>query len=216
MPDDLDDERFFEEIKFETEENPAYGEVLDVVTKQAVSVPWYIIRYDSRFRVYWDLFIILLAVYNCILIPIDVGFGSKFYGTNGRTVDSVDSVLDIFFGLDFAFNFLTTFVSAKTGLQVTDGKKIAHNYLTSYSCYIDLLATIPFDQLALLFAGGTDVNLGFFGVLKLVRLLRLRRIVTFLKVNSGFQFGIRLIQSIGMLILIVHWYACIWYLIVYS
>jgi hypothetical protein len=72
-------------------------------------------------------------------------------------------------------------------------KKIALNYMTNYNCYIDLLATIPFDQLAILFAEDSNIDLGFFGVLKLVRLLRLRRIVTFLKVNAGFQFGIRLI-----------------------
>jgi hypothetical protein len=42
---------------------------------------WYIVNYDNKFRIYWDLFIIFLAVYNCILIPIDVGFGKKFYGS---------------------------------------------------------------------------------------------------------------------------------------
>lgn len=77
-------------------------------------------------------------------------------------------------------------MSSKTGLVVTEQKKIAYNYATSYSCYIDLLATIPFDQIAVLFAADSNINLGFFGVLKLVRLLRLRRIVTFLKVNAGF------------------------------
>lgn len=77
---------------------------------------WYIVNYDNRFRIYWDLFIILLAVYNCILIPIDVGFGKKFYGTKGATVDLIDSVLDIFFAMDFVLNFFTTFVSPKTGL----------------------------------------------------------------------------------------------------
>lgn len=45
----------------------------------------------------------------------------------------------------------------------------------------------------MVFAADSNINLGFFGILKLVRLLRLRRIVTFLKVNAGFQFGIRLI-----------------------
>lgn len=105
----------------------------------------------------------------------------------------IDSILDLFFAFDFFLNFFTTFVSPKTGLQVSEWKKIAHHYISGYNCYIDLLATIPFDQLALIFAADSNINLGFFGVLKLVRLLRLRRIVTFLKVNAGFQFGIRLI-----------------------
>jgi len=62
------------------------------------------------------LFIIILAVYNCILIPIDVGFGAKFYGKNGEVIERVGSILDIFFAMDFCFNFFTSFVSPKTGL----------------------------------------------------------------------------------------------------
>ena len=148
VPDDVnEDEGFFKQLQFESQENDNDDEVeVEVVAiKQAKPMAWYIVSYDNRFRIYWDLFIILLAVYNCILIPIDVGFGKKFYGTKGATVDLIDSVLDIFFAMDFVLNFFTTFVSPKTGLQVIEWKKIAINYLTNYNCYIDLLATIPFD-----------------------------------------------------------------------
>ena len=58
--------------------------------KEEEKVPWYIIRFNSRFRVYWDLFIILLAIYNCILIPIDVGFGEKFYGNHKKAIGTID------------------------------------------------------------------------------------------------------------------------------
>ena len=182
--------------------------------KEEERIPWYIIRFNSRFRVYWDLFIILLAIYNCILIPIDVGFGEKFYGSHEKAIGTIDSVLDLFFFMDFIFNFVTTYISPKSGTEVSDSKRIAKAYVKTTSCYIDLLATIPFDQIAILFFRDSNLDLSFFGVLKLVRLLRLRRIVTFLKVNQSFQFGIRLIQTIGMLVLVVHWFACIWYLIV--
>jgi hypothetical protein len=190
IPDD-DADLFSKEIKFDEGEQ----EVLEtaVLLKQQVQVPWYIIRFDSRFRVYWDLFIIFLAVYNCILIPIDVGFGSKFYGSNKLLIQSIDGSLDVFFLLDFIFNFMTTFISPKTGHQVVQCSKISKAYINSWSCYIDLLATIPFDRIVYLMVQDSSVNLSFFGVLKMVRLLRLRRIVTFLKVNSGMQFSIRLV-----------------------
>lgn len=81
--DDNDEEGFFKKLQFETEEADNEQEIIEnnLGVKQAKPIPWYIVRYDNRFRVYWDLFIILLAVYNCILIPIDVGFGEKFYGS---------------------------------------------------------------------------------------------------------------------------------------
>jgi hypothetical protein len=185
VPDGDDPQSFFNEINFNENNYDDDEDAMDtqVMAKQAKPIPWYIIRFDSRFRVYWDLFIIFLAVYNCILIPIDVGFGEKFYGDKKTLVDIIDGSLDVFFLMDFIFNFFTTFVSPKTGTQVTDSKKIATHYLMSTSCYVDLLATIPLDRIAAVFVKG--VNLSFFGVLKLVRLLRLRRIVTFLKVNAG-------------------------------
>ena len=88
-PEDDPDE-IFKELVFGEDGQALNGrdspEILDtlVKTKKAKPIKWYIIKFDSRFRVYWDLFIILLAVYNCILIPIDVGFGNKFYGKQQR------------------------------------------------------------------------------------------------------------------------------------
>ena len=41
----------------------------------------YTIRYNSKFRSYWDLFIIILSIYNCIILPLEIGFTDIFYGT---------------------------------------------------------------------------------------------------------------------------------------
>ena len=50
--------------------------------------------------------------------------------------------------------------------------------------------------------------------MKLVRLLRLGRIITYLKFKQDIKIGVRIFQLLFMLLLIVHWIACIWYLII--
>ena len=52
------------------------------------------------------------------------------------------------------------------------------------------------------------------GLIKLVRLLRLGRIITFLKMKQSFKLGLRIFQLLFLLILIDHWVACIWYVVV--
>ena len=37
-----------------------------------------LIRHNSKFRIRWDLYIIVLVLYNCILIPIELAFQGKY------------------------------------------------------------------------------------------------------------------------------------------
>lgn len=50
-------------------------------------------------------------------------------------------------------------------------------------------------------------------MLKLVRLLRLGRMITYLKANKSFKFGAKLLQLLFMLLLIIHWIACLWHIV---
>jgi hypothetical protein len=72
----------------------------------------------------------------------------------------------------------STFISEKTGAEITNGKQIARNYIFGGRFFVDLIASIPFD--AILPSGQ---NTQILGLLKLVRLLRLGRIVTFMKMR---------------------------------
>jgi len=47
-----------------------------VVVEEKVEdpLPWYIINASSIWRLRWDLYIILLVIYNCISIPLEIGF----------------------------------------------------------------------------------------------------------------------------------------------
>ena len=80
------------------------------------------LRHNSRFRLRWDLLIILLALYNCITIPYEVAFGAGFVDNIG--VNVLDYTIDCLFFLDVLFNFRTTYINSKTGTEVCHFKLI--------------------------------------------------------------------------------------------
>jgi len=125
--------------------------------------------------------------------------------------------VDINFVLDIIFNFRTSFINRKTGLEVRIGTAIALDYVLQWRFYFDLLSVIPFELLYNASNSGNTTNttqFKIFGVLKLIRLLRLGRIITYLKFKQGIKIGFRIVQLLAMLLLIVHWAGCIWFLLV--
>ena len=150
---------------------------------------WTIMSHKSKFRMRWDLLVILLALYNCVSIPFEVAFGSI---SDHVAMVIFEYTIDVLFFADVLFNFRTTFV--KSGTEVVSGKKIAWNYVMKGRFWVDLLASIPFELIIGLFVDVDQGNLQLLGLLKLVRLLRLGRIITYMKFKSSVKFGFKLSQ----------------------
>eukprot|EP00347_Sterkiella_histriomuscorum_P009696 403340228 len=174
-------------------------------------IPKFMLKHNNRFRMNWDLFVMLLAVYNCLSIPFTVAFEPD----QTTAFSAWERIIDVCFGLDILVNFRTTFVNEKTGFEICDNKSVFLNYIKSGRFFIDLAASIPFELIIeSVDSGASNKQLRLFGLLKLVRLLRLGRIIRFMKFKQGFKMGMRLIQLLLGLLLLVHWIACIWYLII--
>jgi hypothetical protein len=181
------------------------------VTEHRKELPWYTFYHDSRPRMSWDLLIILLALWNCIYIPIDVSFRPE--KSAGITIS--DAVIDILFAVDIVINFMTTYVNEKTGITVSNPTRIVKNYLFKGRFFVDLLASIPFDKVLPTSDNPEDTQTAtVLGLLKMVRLLRLGRIITFMKFKQGVKIGFRIFQLLFLLLLLVHWIGCIWFLII--
>ena len=104
------------------------------------------VRHDSRWKMNFDIFIILLALWNCITIPLEVSFTNMdFIKVQGYLI--FGRVVDGLFAIDILVNFRTTFISEKTATEIVDGKLIAKNYVFGGRFFVDLLASIPFDLL---------------------------------------------------------------------
>jgi hypothetical protein len=80
-----------------------------------------------------------------------------------------------------------------------------------------MLATLPFDKMGSIFVSGK--NLTYFkllGALKLVRVMRLGRIIAYLRVTAEVKAGLQIIKLIFSIILYLHCFGCTFYYIAKS
>ena len=67
----------------------------------------------------------------------------------------LNSMIDLVFLGDIIVNFRTTFYDIETGDEVFDAKRIGKQYLKGRFT-IDLLSTLPFDNIAAIFTESTS------------------------------------------------------------
>ena len=180
--------------------------------KNKAPLPRLMLRYNSKFRMNWDLLVMLLAVYNCVVIPFSVAYQPE--ATTGFNV--WERFVDVLFGIDVICNFRTSFVNEKTGFEIVDNRTVALHYIKSGRFFVDFAASLP---LELIINSGSSnsknsKNFKLLGLLKLVRLLRLGRIIRYMKLRQGFKLGMRLLQLFLLMIFLVHWISCLWFLLI--
>jgi hypothetical protein len=72
----------------------------------------FILRYNSQFKLRFDLFIVFMAIFTCFLIPIQISFGTQFYTERGQEiVHTIDSFIDFMFFIDLVLNFFTSYIN---------------------------------------------------------------------------------------------------------
>ena len=170
-----------------------------------------IIRYHNNHRVNWDLFIIVLAIYNSIFLPLEIAFKPHFLQTD--LIVLVNHMIDAIFGIDIFISFRTTYVDSRTGDEQLNPQKIAMNYFLG-KFWFDLLSTIPFEGLVLLIPNidtDTASNFVVISCLKLIRILRLSRLINYLNSSHEFKLQLRLSKLCFLLFLYIHVTACFFY-----
>lgn len=78
----------------------------------------WLIHPDSRFKITWDLIVIIFSVYNSILIPYEFAYSidtSVFF-------EVIDRIVDVAFLVDILINFRAMFRDSRTDELVTSGK----------------------------------------------------------------------------------------------
>lgn len=155
----------------------------------------------------------ILATFNVFVIPLDVGFAPEAFQSTG--FDVINYIIDLFFFIDIIVSFRTTYINERTGAEVKDVKMISQYYLRGQFT-IDILATLPFDTIASALFQSDEVFFKFFGALKLVRVMRLSKIITYLKSTEEFKAFLKLNKLIFFLIIYLHTFACMWWWMVSS
>ena len=174
-----------------------------------------IIRVSHSPRIYWDLFVMMLAVWNVFCIPYGLVFDTGF--SERVEVMVINLSIDVAFMVDVVLTFRTTYYSATTGDEVLNPNLIARNYLLG-KFWIDVLTCIPSELVDIFFTSKSqDVSarnlIGFIGILKLYRISRLNRIITSLRTKSNVKLAIRITQLLLFLIIYMHLLACAWWVI---
>ncbi|MFC2094198.1 ion transporter [Bacteroidota bacterium] len=169
-----------------------------------------LIQEDSKFRLSWDIFILILVLITCIIIPFQLAFAKSFF----YTVTFLIYILDLLFILDIYLNFNTSF--KRQGVEEKDRRIISKKYL-KFNFYVDLLAVIPFELILL---GNTDLeflNVKLFLLLRIFRLFRIIKLFAifnrwekFIWTNSGY---LRIIKFGISVIIFIHIITCAWLLL---
>lgn len=119
----------------------------------------------------------------------------------------------MFFFVDILVSFRTTYINERTGAEVKDVKMIGRYYLRGQFT-IDMLATLPFDTIGEILFSSDNATFKFFGALKLVRVLRLSKIITYLRSTEEFKAFLKLNKLIFFLIIYLHCFGCMWWWII--
>ena len=77
-----------------------------------------IVKLNHPVRVRWDVLIICFTIYNCIELPIEVGFKWRNSFDTSNVSDLINPLIDLFFGFDIIFNFFTTYFHSTTGEEI--------------------------------------------------------------------------------------------------
>jgi len=154
-----------------------------------------------------------LATINCFQVPYNVAFDDS----NNKNIfqDSINGLIDLFFMIDVFINFRSSYVVDSTGEEVTNLKYIAFSYLKG-RFWIDIIASVPFDALSYGLTGLNENNsiFNFIGMLKLIRVLRLSRLITYLNLKNELKMSLKLLKLVFFLVLFLHFLCCTWYYIV--
>lgn len=152
----------------------------------------------------------MIVFYDCFMVPFKNTFGSHTFGERSTLVlNIVDNSIKCIFALDIILCFRKSYLHERSSKEIRDSKMIAMNYLKFYF-WIDLLSAIPFDLIV------DNSFLRLVSLVKMFRLLRLSKIVSYLNITTATRAKIRIIYLAITLIICIHWVACYYYSIAHN
>ncbi len=141
-----------------------------VLDSEEEKLPFAILHPEALIKIVWDVGMLILVVFFAFAVPYRIGFDVQLSASE----EAFDVVADILFIFDIILSFRTAYV--KDGILVSDGSKIAKDYLTSWFP-LDFLASFPIGW----FVPGDDSSAGINKLFRMLRLFKLFRILRLLK-----------------------------------
>lgn len=149
-----------------------------------------------------DFLICGCTFYDCFYIPLSITFGDRLSSHAWLTILSV--FIKLVYTVDIFINFRRGFVNPRTGIEESNPKIIAVNYL-KFFFWIDLLAAIPFNFM-------TEVKLlALAQLVKMLRLAKIEKLMTYLKIDQLARGSLRIFYLIVAMIISFHWVGTYFY-----
>ena len=148
-----------------------------------------VIYQNNKFKLLWDLIIIFLLLFVCIVIPWRIAFVKN----EPYTTKQIFILIDALFAIDIILTFFTTTENNKTNEENTSHKVIAKEYFECWF-WIDLISIFPFDEVSNLILyensnekqyKNTAYMLKAVRITKISKLIRLMRLVKLLKLMKN-------------------------------
>ena len=114
----------------------------DRTEKDIISEGDFIIGFNDPYRTRWDALILLMAIYNCILIPFTIAFEppKSFF------IEILNYIIDVFFYIDICVCFRVSYLTFE-GIEIKDWRQIGFRYVIQGTFIFDLLSVLPFDAI---------------------------------------------------------------------
>lgn len=156
-----------------------------VIEKQQVTVKiekdQFMIRTNDGRKTLWDMFVIVIAIWNCACIPLQICFEPP--QLESLEVQVLNTLIDLCFVADIVACCRTTYYDEETGDEIFTVKRTALRYIKSARFTMDLLSTIPFDTIGFVITRQKTPALQLFALLKLARVSRITAIISRLNVD---------------------------------
>ena len=172
----------------------------------------FIIRQRSKGKKIWEIFIIVIAVYNAVTLPLQISFPVvQEYFSGSNALLSIEWTIDFFFFVDIFIGFITSYQDVFTGDEIFAPRLIAKKYLKG-EFLIDFLSTFPFESMGKLFNIEASLYYTLATLCKLLKILRIRRIPKLIANSNLLQEDKALglaVTTVFILCIYVHCIACL-------
>ena len=198
-----------------------------------------LIHPEGKLKRYWDIISCVAVVYIAIMLPLELSFfwdelesdfriGGHAGGVDFTIVLTIFSwIVTIVFLADIVVKMRTAKFDKISGELIVSNRVIIRRYLTKpIGFWFDLITSFPFSEIV---AGivnlqvGTDSAsqanlqavtsyLSYINAFKLLRLARITKIFKYLDVHLNVnKSSLTIIKLICTLLLLLHWFACLWF-----
>ena len=173
----------------------------------------------------WNTFLLIILLFSIVDIPFSIAFESKLQADDPLAI--IGLFIDICLLFDIVLCFRTAYIDTFDRLRIIhEPMLIAKRYVRQWFI-IDLLSSFPLTYILIASSSNDHRTAVALQYLRLLRVLKLLRIIKLFKVfhviqqithslyhlNRGQRTLLKLVKIICSMLIIAHWFACIWYAI---